>query len=119
VVKRRRVEIGEDISLFSPLEKRIMEYLWENPGSGVSEISNEIKAPLSSVAVTVDRLSESGYLEKKKERKGDRMRFVYYPTVSKTEAERKALEKILDALMEKFGDLVVDYFQRRSENGRR
>jgi predicted transcriptional regulator len=113
MVKKKRVDIGEDITLFSPLEEKIMDYLWSNPNVGVAEISRAINAPLSSVAATIDRLIRHGYVVRSKEKVGDRLKFVYSPALSREETRRRAVENILDNLMEKFGDVVVSYFQRR------
>ncbi len=115
MVKRKRVEISEGINPFSPLEEKIMNFLWSNPNSTVAEISRSIDAPLSSVAATIDRLVQHGYVIRKKEKVGDRMKYVYSPTFSREEVKRRMVEDILDTLMEKFGDIVVSYFQRRVE----
>ena len=113
MVKRKRMEISEGINPFSPLEGKIMNFLWSNPNSTVAEISRSIDAPLSSVAATIDRLVQHGYVVRKKKKVGDRMKYVYSPTFSREEVRRKMVEDILDTLMEKFGDVVVSYFQRR------
>ncbi|WP_202320643.1 BlaI/MecI/CopY family transcriptional regulator [Archaeoglobus neptunius] len=112
MVREKRIEVDR-ISPFSPLEREIVQYIWENPGSGVSEISKGVSAPISSVAATLDRLVASGYALRKREKKDGRYRFLYYPTVSPKEAEKRVVEKILDTLMEKFGDLVIDYYHKK------
>jgi predicted transcriptional regulator len=112
MVKRKRLEIDEP-SLLSPLEERIMSYLWENPGSTVSEISRKLNVSLSSVAVTIDRLCKHGYVSRERKKMGGRIRYVYSPLLSREEAKRKMVEDILDTLMERFGDVVVSYFHRR------
>ena len=119
MVKKKRMDIGDNISPFSPLEERIMEYLWSNPDSGVAEISRSINAPMSSVAATIDRLARHGYVIRRKKKVGDRLKFVYSPAMSREETRRRAVESILDNLMERFGDVVVSYFQRRISGGKR
>jgi predicted transcriptional regulator len=114
MVKRKRVEIKGEINLLSPLEEKIMEFLWKNPNSTVSEISQHLKVTLSSVAATIDRLVQHGYVIREKERVDGRMKYVYSPALTREEVNRRMVENILDTLMEKFGDIVVSYFQRRS-----
>jgi|Deesub1362B_J571_1020462.scaffolds.fasta_scaffold08096_3 predicted transcriptional regulator len=120
MVKRKRVEIKGDINLLSPLEEKIMEFLWKNSSSTVAEISQSVEASLSSVAATIDRLIQHGYVIRKKKKVDGRMKYVYSPALMREEANRKMVEDILDALVEKFGDVVVNYFQQRGRrNGER
>ncbi len=113
MVKRKRVEIKGEINLLSPLEEKIMDFLWKSSNSTVSEISQHVEAPLSSVAATIDRLVQHGYVVRKKERVDGRMKYIYSPALTREEVNRKMVENILDTLMDKFGDIVVNYFQRR------
>jgi len=120
MVKRKRVEIKGDINLLSPLEEKIMEFLWKNSSSTVAEISQNVEASLSSVAATIDRLIQHGYVVRKKEKVGGRMKYVYSAALMRKEANKKMVEDILNVLVDKFGDIVVNYFQERSrENGKR
>lgn len=119
MVKRKRVEIEEEFSLLSPLEEKIMDFLWKNYDSTVSEIAEQVEAPLSSVAVTIDRLIQHGYVLRKKEKVDGRMKYIYSPALEKEEADRRMVEDILDSLMDKFGDAVVNYFQQRSNDEER
>jgi len=116
MVKRKRVELKGDINLLSPLEEKIMDFLWENSNSSVSKISQHVGAPLSSVAATIDRLVQHGYVIRKREKIDGRMKYIYSPALKREEANQKLVESILDTLVEKFGDVVVNYFQKRDRS---
>jgi predicted transcriptional regulator len=75
--------------------------------------------PLSSVGATIDRLCKHGYVSRERKRVDRRIRYVYSPVLSKEEAKKKMVEDILDTLMERFEDIVVSYFHRRSGDGKR
>lgn len=120
MVKRKRLEIEEGINFLSPLEEKIMECLWKNSESTVAEIAKDLQAPLSSIAVTIDRLIQHGYVIRKKEKVSGRMKYVYSPILMKEDAKKKMVEDILDSLMDKFEDVVVNYFEEKSSrNGKR
>ncbi len=113
MVKKERIELSEDMKIFSPLEEKIMRCLWNKKEATLSEISGCIEAPMSSVAATLDRLERNGFVRKEKKVVDGRKKFVFYPAVSEEEVERKFVENILDRLVEKFGEIVVDYFHKK------
>lgn len=113
MVKVERVEFDDKISPLSPLEEKIMNFLWENGPSHVSLISQNINASLSSVAATLDRLVKNGLVERRQERIDGRRKFVYYPKLSREEITRKFVENVLDKLVENFGEVVVEYFHKK------
>ena len=113
MVKRERIELGDEIRIFSPLEEKIMEFLWKKSGATLSEISKEINASMSSVAATLDRLEKNGFVRKEKKSVDGRKKFVFYPAVSKKDVEENFVHSVLDRLIEKFGDVVVDYFHKK------
>ncbi len=113
MVKVERVEFDEKISPLSPLEEKIMEFLWKHGPSHVALIAEEIGASLSSVAATLDRLVKNGLVERKQEKIDGRRKFVFYPVVSRNELERRFVENVLDRLVENFGEVVVEYFHRK------
>jgi predicted transcriptional regulator len=119
MVKRKRLEIDDELNPLSPLEERIMSFLWKNPESTAAEISRNLNVPLSSIAATVDRLCKHGYLSRERRRVDKRTRYVYSPVLSREEAKKKMIEDILDTLMDRFEDIVVSYFNRRSGNVKR
>ena len=113
MVKIERVEFDEKISPLSPLEEKIMEFLWKNGSAHVALISGKINASLSSVAATLDRLVKNGLVERKQEKIDGRRKFVFYPAVSRDELEKRFVENVLDRLVENFGEVVVEYFHRK------
>ncbi|NOY11030.1 MAG: BlaI/MecI/CopY family transcriptional regulator [Archaeoglobi archaeon] len=113
MVKTERVEFDGRISPLSPLEEKIMSFLWEKGPSHVSLISENINASLSSVAATLDRLVKNGLVERKQERVDGRRKFVYYPKMTREEVTRRFVENVLDRLVENFGELVIEYFHKK------
>ncbi|ADC65041.1 transcriptional repressor, CopY family [Ferroglobus placidus DSM 10642] len=115
MVKKERIELGEELRIFSPLEEKIMEFLWEKKEATLSEIAKGVNASMSSVAATLDRLEKNGFVKKEKKSVEGRRKFVFYPAVSKKDVEVNFVQSILDKLIDKFGDVVVDYFHRKVE----
>ncbi len=113
MVKVERVEFDEKMSPLSPLEEKIMEFLWKNGSAHVSLIAESIGAPLSSVAATLDRLVKNELVERKQEKVEGRRKFVYSPKLSRDELNVKFIEGVLDKLMENFGEVVVEYFHKK------
>jgi DNA-binding MarR family transcriptional regulator len=113
MVKKERIEIDDRISALSPLEERIMEYLWNHGPSHVSKISESIGISISSVAATLDRLVRHGFVERRQEKIDGRRKYVYYAKLGKTDIERKFVEGVLDKLMSNFGEIVAEYFHKR------
>ncbi|AIY91090.1 BlaI/MecI/CopY family transcriptional regulator [Geoglobus acetivorans] len=113
MVKKERIEFDENISPLSPLEERIMDFLWTNGPSPIGVISESLNVTMSSVAATLDRLVKNGIVERRQEKVDGRRKFVYYPLLSKDDMVKMFVENILDRLVENFGDVVVEYFHRR------
>jgi len=113
MVKTERVEFDDKVSPLSPLEEKIMEFLWRNGPAHVALISEKINVSLSSVAATLDRLVKNGLVERKQEKVDGRRKFVFYPVLSRDELERKFVENVLDRLVANFGEAVVEYFHRK------
>lgn len=113
MVKKERMELNDNLSPLSPLEEKIMEFIWQNGPSSIVAISEELGVPLSSIAATLDRLVKNGFVERRQEKVDGRRKFVYYPKISKDEMVSKFVENILDRLVENFGDAVVEYFHKR------
>jgi|GEM_PF-313273 predicted transcriptional regulator len=117
MVRKTRVEI-ENVGLLSPLEERIMSFLWSKQEATVAEISKSLKVSLSSTAGTLDRLCKHGYVSREKRKVDGRVKYVYQPAISNEEFKEKVVESILDKLMDKFGNIVVNYFNRKLEEGK-
>ena len=98
---------------FSPTEVRILEFLWARKKATSIEIQKFYPdLSVACVAGTLDRLVKSGFVEKEIDRRTKRVRFLYFPTSTKKEAETRISERILESLVDTFGTSVVDAFDR-------
>jgi len=111
-MRKERIEV-ENVRALSPLEEKIIEFLENRGKATVSEISKSTGIKLPSVAATIDRLVSAGYVDKKKEKIEGRLRYVYYLKLTREDINRKFVERILDRIMENFGEIVAEYFHKK------
>jgi predicted transcriptional regulator len=97
---------------FSPIEARIMETLWSEGELPTARITERTGISLSSVAGTLDRLVKAGYVERRVERIGGRAKYIYSPVYSPEEMAGEITRRVLDNLVETFGEIAVEHFSR-------
>lgn len=112
MVKLERINIANKgyTKFFSPIESRIMHVLWDKGNLTTAQITEETGIPLSSVAGTLDRLVKAGYVNRNVEDVNGRIRYIYWPSFSKNETAVEITNRILDSLVDTFGDLAVENF---------
>lgn len=97
---------------FSPIEARIMEVLWSEKELPTAELTRKTQVPLSSVAGTLDRLVKAGYVERRIEKIDGRPRYIYSAVHTPEEAAGEITKRVLDNLVETFGEVAVEYFSK-------
>jgi predicted transcriptional regulator len=114
MVKLDQINIsnGGLTKFFSPIEASILKTLWKEGEMTTSEMTGEIKIPLSSVAGTLDRLVKAGYAARRMETINGRVRYVYSPVFSEEEVATEITTKILDSLVDAFGPLARANFSK-------
>jgi DNA-binding PadR family transcriptional regulator len=74
-------------------------------------IQKELKdLSLGCIAGTLDRLVKSGFVRRNIDENGTRVRYIYYPTTDRHEAGLRISEKIMDAIVDTFGESAIDQF---------
>lgn len=106
--------IPKKIAQVSPLENSILNVLWKNGGGmRVREISAKLKkVPLTSVAVTLDRLHGKGAVVRESE-KGRGGTHYIYSAVPRESFQRSMVAGVMDRLVENFGSVAVNYFNEK------
>lgn len=98
----------------SPLESNALDSLG-NKELSVREIHGRLKkkVPVTSVAVTMDRLHKAGLVSRRVEKCRGGLRYIYKQTQSKEVFERSVVETTVDKLLDKFGPTALSYFHER------
>jgi len=120
MVKIERISLNKQglTKFFSPNEARIMKLLWELHHTTSAEITRECKdLSLPCVAGTLDRLVKSGFARREIDQSENRVRYIYYPTGDRNEIGVKISERIIESLIDTFGDATIDTLGKI--NGRR
>jgi predicted transcriptional regulator len=111
MVKVDRINLQKEglTKFFSPNEAKILELLWERKAMTSAEISEE-SGDLSHavVAGTLDRLVKSGFVERKLDEGGNRLRYIYSPVGGRDEVGLRISERVIDSLFDTFGDVTLN-----------
>ena len=113
MVKIERISLSKKglTKFFSPNEARIMELLWKSKKMTSPGIQNKLKdLSLGCIAGTLDRLVKSGFVRREIDEKEARIRYIYYATSSRKEAGIRISEKIMDSIVDTFGESAIDMF---------
>ncbi len=106
--------IPKKIAHMSPLESGILKVLWRTDKEmRVREIYAKLKgSPLTSIAVTLDRLHAKGAVIRASEKGRGGTRYIY-SAVPKESFQRSLVAGIADRLVENFGPIAVNYFNEK------
>ena len=101
----------------SPLEISILSCLWKQDGLKVRQIHAMLGAkrsvPVSSIAVTLDRLYKNKIVKRKIESGRGGMHYIYSTKLSKSDFEQHIVEKTVNNLISSFGTVAFAYFNDR------
>lgn len=94
--------------VLGPLELRVMEALWANCPSDVSEVQQSIgtDSAYSTVKTILERLTEKGMLRREKVGRA----FHYVPAVSRSELEASSARQLSSQLVQGFGAAALSHF---------
>ncbi|MBI2138344.1 BlaI/MecI/CopY family transcriptional regulator [Candidatus Woesearchaeota archaeon] len=99
------------LSLFAPEKERRANELYR-------KISKKKKVALSSIPVILDRLYTKGILERRAETCRGGARYVYKLQLDKSHFEKSIVENTVNALIHKFGQSALSYFNERFTRGK-
>lgn len=102
------------IAQLSPLENSVLKVLWRSGGKmRVRELHAKLKVvPLTSIAVTLDRLHGKGAVVRASE-KGRGGTHYIYSAIPKESFQRSVVAGIADRLVANFGSIAVNYFNEK------
>lgn len=121
MVKVDRINLHKEglTKFFSPTEVRILEYLWDHGERTSTDISAELEdLSLAVVAGTLDRLVKSGFVERRLDEGGNRVRYIYSPVGDREDVGIRISERVIDSLYETFGDATFNALGRVKREGR-
>ncbi len=103
--------------VLSQLEEEILKVIWPDKNLKVREIYDILrkknKLALSSVAVLLDRLHQRKIVGRKVETGRGGIRYIYFPLKDKDGFDRTIIERVVENLINKFGDNALSYFDER------
>lgn len=104
-------------SFLSPLEMNLLSCLWKKDNLKVRQIhkllENKMDVPVSSIAVTLDRLHKNKIVKRKIESGRGGMHYIYSTKLSKNDFEQKIVERSVNNLLNSFGSVAFSYFNER------
>ncbi len=104
----------EIIKSLSPLESSVIQIIKANKKYSSQEIYELIKkknkVSRSSIPIILDRLYNKGLLARKTETARGGIRFLYQLQLSQEKFERRVVENTVNALVKRFGENAVVYF---------
>ncbi len=120
MVKVERINLHKEglTKFFSPNEVRILELLWKNDDMTSANISEEFDdLSHAVVAGTLDRLVKSGFVERRLDEGGTRVRYIYNSVGGRDDVGVRISERVIDSLFETFGDATLSALGKvRKEN---
>jgi predicted transcriptional regulator len=111
MVKFTRINIENEglTKFFSPNEVRILKVLWEKESMTSSDINGCINdLSLACIAGTLDRLVKSGVVKRELLDSESKVKYIYRPAYSKKEFGSQISERIIESLIDTFGDTVTE-----------
>lgn len=104
-------------SFLSPLEAGILSCLWKKDNLKVRQIHKMLGArrrvPVSSIAVTLDRLHKNRIVKRRIESGRGGMHYIYSSRLSKGGFEQQIVERTVNGLINSFGYVAFAYFNER------
>ncbi len=100
------------IKNIGPLERKVLEILWEKKQATAREISNSLeknceRRAYSTVRTIIKRLVEKNIIAERKDR--DKRTFIYIPLLSKEELEKTIVGSIMGELLTRFKQSTISY----------
>lgn len=111
MVKFTRINIENEglTKFFSPNEVRIMQLLWEKERLTSKEIHECFDdLSLACIAGTLDRLVKSKVVSRELVDSGSKVKYLYRSAYTKAEIGSQISERIIDSLVDTFGDSVTE-----------
>lgn len=101
---------------FGPLEREIMEIVWNQKEASVysvvEELNNERKLAYTTVMTVMARLAKKGILERKKKGKT----YLYKPAQSKEKFIHQLVKNTIARMVDSFGDAAAVAFVDETQN---
>jgi len=103
--------------LLGELEAEVMEVVWEHGACTARIVHEQLQQASRSLAYStiktvLERLSEKRLLLRQKVENA----YVYRPAFTKTEFTARAMQRIVDSLLDSFPEPVVDHFLDRFDH---
>lgn len=102
-----------------PLEQEVMDCVWRDEEVTVRDVYSCLrgkrKIAYTTIMTIMGRLTEKGFLSRKRKGKA----FLYYPEKTKEQTAKTMIGKIIDSLVDQFGEEAVVAFTDELENKKR
>ena len=108
-------------TVLSPLESEVMKIMWGRKRATARTVYTILKTKLRtsrpSVNATLNSLSKRGFLVSEVSSGKGGLKYVYRPTVSRSEFEREVVTGVLNSLLESFGKTAKKIMKEKSRKG--
>lgn len=98
------------------LELQVMDILWKNEKSSISEVFKEINSnriiAYTTVATVLQRLFDKGLVDRNEESN----HYIYTPKLSKKDYSSKLVKSFISKLVNNFGDIAISSFAESIED---
>ena len=100
------------IKNIGPLERKVLEILWEKKQATAREISNALeerneRRAYSTIRTIIKRLVRKKIIAETKD--PDERTFIYIPLLSKEELEKSIINNVLGELLQRFSKSTISY----------
>lgn len=112
---------GGKVRTLSPLERKVLVHLWKVKRAKARDIHRRMGkgTPLTSVAVTMNRLHNKKLVSRKIGYGRGGGYYVYAPVISKEDFDQSVIETAVNRLIDNFGGVAVNYFNSRFSKGKK
>ena len=105
---------GKDLDAFlGPLEAMVMETVWSSQKKPITvrevyeTLKKNKKIAYTTVMTIMDRLHQKRLLDRKGQKSGGRLYYVYWPAIEKQNFQKSAIREVLSSLVSNFGGAVT------------
>lgn len=112
--KKMALNASELLEVLGPLEKEIMEIVWNRAETSTHDVLGELRTKrdiaMTTVSSTLNRLHDKNLLKRRTDKGVRGLCYYYSPLLKKEEFENLITFKVMDKLLKDFREPTTAYF---------
>jgi len=112
--KKKVINPKELLEVFGPLEKEIMDIVWNRTETSTHDVLEELRQKrdiaMTTVSSTLNRLFDKSLLKRRTDKGVRGLCYYYAPILKKEEFENIITVKVIDKLLKDFREPTTAYF---------